>query len=274
MKHRFSGELADSVRRYEDDCDGATSAVLLVGGRGERLRTVLSSTPKPLAAVGNRSFLELLIRQLRCQGIRRLVMCTGYLADQIEHEFSDGHALDVAIRYSKESSPLGTGGALKHAQSYLQDTSEFLVMNGDSFVEIDFHQLIRFHREHGGLVSLAVSAVQNAHRYGTVEVAANNRVMGFREKTGSGAAGLVNAGVYVFNRAVLGYIPDGPASLERDIFPQVLDQGVYAFEQNGMFIDIGTPEDYARAQQLCDRLYDKACNAKCGAEPECAYPRE
>src|SRR5437667_4650320 len=140
MKHRFSGELADSVRRYEDDCDGATSAVLLVGGRGERLRTVLSSTPKPLASVGNRSFLELLIRQLRCQGIRRLVMCTGYLADQIEHEFSDGHALDVAIRYSKESSPLGTGGAMKHAQSFHQDTYDVLVMNRDYLLEFDIHK--------------------------------------------------------------------------------------------------------------------------------------
>jgi D-glycero-alpha-D-manno-heptose 1-phosphate guanylyltransferase len=266
MTHSFSGELADNVRGYAD----VTSAVLLVGGRGERLRAVLSSTPKPLASLGNRSFLELLVRQLRCQGIRHLVMCTGYLADQIEHEFSDGQALDVAIRYSKESSPLGTGGALKHAQPYLQDTSEFLVMNGDSFVEIDFHQLIRFHRKHGGLVSLAVSAVQNTYRYGTVEVGANSRVMGFREKTGSGAAGLVNAGVYVFNRAIFGFIPSGRSSLERDIFSQVLDQGVYAFEQNGMFIDIGTPEDYARAQELCDRLYDKACHAKSGVEPDCA----
>src|SRR5437588_11376450 len=117
MKQGFSEGVADRIRRYADVCDGDTSAVLLVGGRGERLREVLSSTPKPLASLGNRSFLEMLVRQLRCQGIRRLVLCTGYLADQIEHEFSDGHALAVAIRYSKESSPLGTGGALKHAQS-------------------------------------------------------------------------------------------------------------------------------------------------------------
>jgi D-glycero-alpha-D-manno-heptose 1-phosphate guanylyltransferase len=270
MTHRFSGEFANSVRRYTDAYDENTSAVMLVGGRGERLRSVLPSTPKPLASLGNRSFLELLVRQLRCQRIRRLVMCTGYLADQIEREFGDGHLFDVAIQYSKELSPLGTGGALKLAQLHLQETSDFLVMNGDSFLEIDFRQLIRFHREYGGLVSLAVSAVQDSRRYGTVEVGAHRRVMGFREKTGSGTAGLINAGVYVFNRAVFGSIPDGPSSLERDIFPKVLDQGVYAFEQNGMFIDIGTPEDYARAQQLCHRLYDKACPAKSGAVSECA----
>jgi D-glycero-alpha-D-manno-heptose 1-phosphate guanylyltransferase len=269
MKNKFSGELADSTRRYTDACDENTSAVLLVGGRGERLRSVLPSMPKPLASVGKRSFLELLVRQLQYQRIRHVVMCTGYLADQIEHEFGDGHIFDVSIQYSKEPSPLGTGGALKLAQPYVEGTSDFLVMNGDSFLEIDFRQLIRSHRKYDGLVSLAVVAVQNADRYGTVEVGTNSRVMGFREKTGSGAAGLVNAGVYVFNRSIFGFIPGGPSSLERDIFPQVLDQGVYAFEQNGMFIDIGTPEDYARAQQLCDRLYDKACQAKSGEGPEC-----
>ncbi len=227
---------------------------MLVGGMGTRLRSVVPSSPKPLAMVGGRPFLELLVRQLRHQGIRRLVMCTGHLADQIESEFGDGHDLDVEIVYSKEPHPLGTGGALKFARGYLQNRDDFLVMNGDSFLEIDFHQLIRFHRQHGGLVSMAVTRVQNAHRYGTVQVDAASRVTGFAEKTGSHAPGQVNAGVYVFSRAVLDLIPEGAASLERDVFPRVLDLGIYAAEQQGMFIDIGTPEDYARAQTVCGRF--------------------
>jgi NDP-sugar pyrophosphorylase family protein len=234
-------------------------AVLLVGGFGTRLRSVVPSTPKPLAAVGGKSFLELLVRQLRNQGITNLVMCTGYLGDQVRSEFGDGRSWGVAIEYSQEMGPLGTAGAVKLAQACLRDVPEFLVMNGDSFLEIDLDQLTRFHRGRGGLASMAVLQVDNAARYGTVKMEAQGRVIGFSEKTGCEGSGVVNGGVYVFNRAVLEYIPEGPASLERDVFPRILQCGVYALKQQGMFIDIGTPEDYALAQQLHGRLYESAC---------------
>jgi D-glycero-alpha-D-manno-heptose 1-phosphate guanylyltransferase len=233
-------------------------ALLLVGGKGTRLRSVVPSAPKPMAAVGGRSFLELLVQQLRVQGIRRLVMCSGYLADQIEEKFGDGRAWDVSIAYSREPEPMGTGGALRLAQSYLAEGADFLVMNGDSFLEIDLARLVQFHRERAGLASMAVVPVEDAGRYGTVRIDANGRVIGFSEKTGNNAPGVINAGVYVFNRAIFDHISPGPTSLERDVFPKVLAHGVHAFEQNGMFIDIGTPEDYARAQMICDRLYAAA----------------
>ena len=226
-------------------------AILLVGGLGTRLRSVVSSTPKVLASIGERSFLELLIRQLRSQGIRQLVMCTGYLADQIESRFGDGRIWDVSIEYSKEEMPLGTAGAVKLAERYLQDVPEFLVLNGDSFLEVDFENLMAFHRRcDDAIATMAVLRVENASRYGTVHMDERGRIKGFAEKTGSEAPGVVNGGVYVFNHSVLQHIPEGPASLERDVFPRLLDQGVYAQEQHGMFIDIGTPADYARAQQL------------------------
>jgi NDP-sugar pyrophosphorylase family protein len=233
-------------------------ALLLVGGMGTRLRSVVPATPKPLASVGNKSFLRLLVQQLHRQGIRRVVMCSGYLADQIEAEFGDGSGLDVEIKYSKETHPLGTAGAVKLAEHHLGEVSEFLVMNGDSFLEIDLHQLIQFHREHGALVSMAVVGVEDASRYGTVQVDSAQKVVGFLEKAGCDRPGMVNGGVYVFDQSVLEYIPDGPASLEKDVFPRLLSKGVYALEHHGMFIDIGTPEDYARAQQLCDQLYGAA----------------
>jgi D-glycero-alpha-D-manno-heptose 1-phosphate guanylyltransferase len=233
-------------------------AVLLVGGIGTRLQPVLPATPKPLAPVGSAPFLQLLVRQLRSQGIHRLVMCTGHLADQVVKEFGDGHKWDVAIAYSKESSPLGTAGALKFAEWHLTQASDFLVMNGDSFLELDFRELIRFHREHDGLISMAVRRVPDAARYGTVQLDTHNRVVGFREKMGASLPGIVNGGVYVFKRAILQHIPDGPASLEKDVFPRLLEHGAYALEQQGMFIDIGTPEDYARAQTLCHSLYQAA----------------
>jgi D-glycero-alpha-D-manno-heptose 1-phosphate guanylyltransferase len=235
-------------------------AVLLVGGMGTRLRSVIPSTPKPLAPVGKKSFLELLVRQLRHQGIRRLVMCTGYLADQIEDKFKDGRSWNIEIEYSKEPCPLGTAGAIKLAQRHLLDSPTFLVMNGDSFLEADFHHLIQFHREHRGLATMTALQVTNGARYGRVHLSTDHRVIGFEEKTGDPASGLVSAGVYVFNRAVFEHIPEGPSSLEKDVFPRLLSHGVYALEQRGMFIDIGTPDDYARAQELCDRLYGVALN--------------
>src|SRR5215468_2489689 len=110
-------------------------AALLVGGKGTRLQSVLPSTPKPLASIGDRPFLDLLVRQLSNQGVRNLVMCTGHLAEQVEAAFGDGQALGMSIAYSKETRPLGTGGAVKLAEKYLRDSSDFLVMNGDSFLE-------------------------------------------------------------------------------------------------------------------------------------------
>jgi NDP-sugar pyrophosphorylase family protein len=239
-----------------------TKAVLLVGGKGARLRSVVSATPKPLASIGERPFLELLVRQLSYQGIRRLVMSTGYLAEEIESAFGNGSAWDVAIEYSKELRPLGTAGAVKFAEHHLFGVSDFLVMNGDSFMEIDFHQLIRFHRDSGGLATIAVLRMKNEMRYGTVRVDSDGRVSGFSEKIGGDPTGFVNAGVYVFNRRIFDHIPEGPASLEKDIFPELLRHGIYALEQQGVFIDIGTPEDYARAQALSERLYSAVCGKR------------
>lgn len=233
-------------------------ALLLVGGKGTRLRSVVASAPKPMAAVGEQSFLELLVRQLRTQGVRRLVMCSGYLAEQIEAKFGDGSGWDVSIAYSRELQPMGTAGAVKLAREYLTGAQDFLVMNGDSFLEVDIARLVSFHRERNALATLAVVPVVDAGRYGTVRVEANGRVAGFVEKSGEGAPGVINAGVYVFSQAMFEHIPEGPASLEKDVFPRVLERGVYASEQRGMFIDIGTPEDYARAQVLCERLRNAA----------------
>jgi NDP-sugar pyrophosphorylase family protein len=229
-------------------------AVLLVGGLGTRLRSAVPSLPKALASVGERPFLELLVRQLGAQGIHQLVMCTGYLSEQIEDMFEGGGGFGATIEYSQESTPMGTGGALKLAQRYLRDDSEFLVLNGDSFLEIDFGRLVDFHRQRGGVATIALVPVPNASRYGTVQVAADGRVLGFAEKAGHNAPGTINAGVYVFDRALFDEMPEGASSLERDVFPRLLERGVYALEQRGLFIDIGTPDDYGRAREMCDRL--------------------
>jgi NDP-sugar pyrophosphorylase family protein len=237
---------------------------LLVGGLGTRLRPVVASAPKPLASVGDRPFLELLVRQLGYQGIHRLVFCTGYLADEIEKRFGDGQAWDATIEYSKELRPMGTAGAVKLAEPFLRDSTDFLVMNGDSFMEIDFQNLIHFHRSMGGIATLAILQMKNSMRYGTVQVAHGDRIVGFAEKSNSDSTGFINTGIYVFNRRIFDHIPEGlPAaggsvSLEKDVFPNLVEHGLFASKQNGMFIDIGTPEDYARAQDLSKMLYKAA----------------
>ena len=236
-----------------------TPAFLLVGGLGTRLQSVLSSTPKPLARVGKMPFLELLVLQLRSQGIRRIVMCTGHLASQIEQEFGDGKKWGVAIDYSQESQPLGTAGAVKLAERYLKSGfrlpgDERRLISGTRFTPVAFNFI-------GSMAEWSV------WRYAKFPMRRDTEPFiwtltiaswAFSEKTGSAVPGIINGGVYVFNRAVLNQVPQGPASFEKDVFPRVLEQGVYALEQYGMFIDIGTPEDYARAQTICQSLYQAA----------------
>jgi NDP-sugar pyrophosphorylase family protein len=238
-------------------------AILLAGGKGTRLQAVLSSKPKPLASVGNVPFLELLVMQLRSQGIRRMIMSTGYLAEQIEDTFGDGRRWEADIQYAREAEPLGTAGAVKFAASLLKKDSDFLIINGDSFTELDVNGFIRFHRQQDGLVSMAVCRVPDASRYGTVHFDGEKRITGFSEKTGQQQPGFINAGVYIFKRAMLDRIPEGPCSLEKGVFPELLTQEMYAFEGQGIFIDIGTPEDYARAQMLYEKLRQAAV-----AEPQ------
>jgi NDP-sugar pyrophosphorylase family protein len=162
---------------------------------------------------------------------------------------------------------LGTAGALKLAQRCLENESEFLVINGDTFLEIDFNEFILSHRKHGGVATMAVVPVENASRYGTVQVGADGRILGFLEKTGLKEAGIINAGVYVFSSPALALIPPGSVSLERDVFPLLMEQEFYAIEQRGMFIDIGTPDDYARAKKMFGRLADAAFNKRGGIPP-------
>jgi NDP-sugar pyrophosphorylase family protein len=180
------------------------------------------------------------------------------MAGQIESEFRDGSSRDVRIQYSREERALGTGGAVKLAEPYLQGMPDFLVMNGDSFVEIDLQEFVSFHRERGGLATIAAWEAANSARYGTIRMGEDFRVTGFLEKTGNEASGLINAGVYIFNNDVLSQLPEGPSSLERDLFPRLLDHGVYAVPQRGIFIDIGTPEDYAHAQALYNQIESAA----------------
>jgi NDP-sugar pyrophosphorylase family protein len=248
------GEPARNARsRVEPELRLAeVPALILAGGAGTRLRPVVSDRPKPMASVGGRPFLELQIESLRRAGVARFVLCVGYMRRHIEEHFADGGRFGVAIEYSVEDEPLGTGGALRLAAGRV--AGPFLALNGDSYLDADLADLARAHAQSRAadprcLGTLALAAVSDPRAFGCVRTDPSGRILRFEEKPGSEGPAHVNAGVYLLERALLDRIPEGrPVSLERETFPALLADGfhLYGREADGFFVDIGTPDGYRR----------------------------
>ena len=173
-------------------------ALILCVGLGTRLRRVIDDRPKPMASVAGKPFLEYLIWQLKRYGFRDIVLCIGYLGDQVRAYFGDGSDWDVHISYSHEPEPLGTGGAVKLAEALIREDN-FLVMNGDSFLDIDLNGLVNYHFEKRALATMALVEVENPARYGAVEINERGEIKNFVEKGMSSRSKLINGGIYVFN---------------------------------------------------------------------------
>ncbi len=228
-----------------------TPALILAGGLGTRLREAVPDRPKGLAPIGGRTFLDIQLELLREAGLRRFVLCIGYLAEQITSRYGDGSRLGVRIDYSIEDPGdlRGTGGALKLAERFIAPYG--LVMNGDTYFDIDYARLlerhVRVHRPRGAVATLALACAQDAARFGSIEVVPESGdVRRFREKAPEcpGQPGTVNGGVYVMERRLLDGVAAGRSfSLERDIFPAALAAGqILATEAHSEpFYDIGTP---------------------------------
>jgi len=225
------------------------TAVILAGGLGTRLRSVLANRPKVLAEVRGRPFLAFLLDQLAVTGIREVVLCTGYRGGQVWAEFGDAYG-GLHLVYSQEAEPLGTAGALRLALPGLW-SDPVLIMNGDSFCKTDLMAFWAWHGEQGADATLLLTRVPDTHRYGQVHVDAEGRVLQFAEKDGTGGPGWISAGIYLLSRRLLLMIPAGRAvSLEREMFPAWISQGLYGFRSEGRFLDIGTPEAYRMAKQF------------------------
>jgi len=226
-----------------------TTAFVLCGGLGTRLRSVLSDRPKSMALVAGVPFLQLLLENVRSQGIDQVILGTGYLADQIEDFFRDGRDLGLQISYSREHQPLGTGGALKLAEPLLSDP--LVVLNGDSYMAWSLAAASELFSRNGADAVIVLHSVPDVSRYGSVTIAPDGRVSQFVEKGSCTGAGLINAGVYLLGKHVVQALPaDKPVSLEKDVFPTLLGGKVYGLIANGLFIDIGIPADLERAQTL------------------------
>jgi len=226
-----------------------TTIVILTGGLGTRLRSVISDRPKVLVDICERPFLTFLLNQLVTAKAREVVLCTGFLADKV-HEIFGNTYKSLKISYSRESEPLGTGGALRLALPHLK-SDPVLIMNGDSFVDVDLTGYMEWFFKKDRWASLLLVKVPNTVRYGTVIVAEDERLTAFAEKGLDARPGWINAGIYIMKKSLVASIPTGIAfSLEREFFPSLVDKGLYGFSINGEFIDIGTPESYLRAQEF------------------------
>jgi D-glycero-alpha-D-manno-heptose 1-phosphate guanylyltransferase len=224
-------------------------AFVLCGGFGTRLRSVLSDRPKSMAPVSGVPFLELLLRQVSEQGVPEAVLGTGYMAEQIEDHFRDGAALGMQIRYSRESEPLGTGGAAKLAEPFLSDP--VVVLNGDSYVDWNLDAISELLERKNADAVMVLQRVPDIARYGSVAIDSDGRVTEFVEKGSRAGAGLINAGVYLLRKGIVTNLPEKQAtSLEREVFPKMPAGKLYGLVTEGIFIDIGIPEDLERAQTV------------------------
>lgn len=229
-------------------------ALILAGGAGTRLHSVLEGLNKPMAPVAGRPFLEYLLLQLKKHEVDEVTLCVGYKADLIQSYFSTGERWGIQIKYSYETDFLGTAGAIKLAGNLIHD-EVFFVMNGDSLFDIDLHTLMHYHRTMKARATLALVHVEDTQRYGSVRLNQLGQIVSFIEKREGNGVGLINSGVYVFAREVLDLIPGGqPISLEHDILPRLIGREIYGLPLNGYFIDIGIPADYMRLRSTPTQL--------------------
>ena len=233
------------------------TAVILAGGLGTRLRTVVKDRSKTMATVHGRPFLTYLFDQLSAAGIREAVLCTGYMGDQVRKELGATYN-GLRLRYSQEETPLGTAGAVRLAMPLVSSES-ILVMNGDSYCSADLNKYWETHGRLGYEGSLLLTQVPDVSRYGSVKTSPGNRVLSFEEKGAATGPGWINAGIYLFDRQMLEGIPQGTAvSMEREMWPQWIQRGVGAHHAEARFLDIGTPESYAETERFFAPLLQTA----------------
>lgn len=219
--------------------------VILAGGLGKRLRSLVSDRPKVLAEVGQRPFLDILINYLRNTGFSRIILSIGYLKDQIKERYAN-----QGILFAEEETPLGTGGGIKNAQELIR-SKNFFVMNGDSWIPsgVNMNMIHNFHKDKKALATVVLSSPRIQKDYGVVFLDKENLISHFNEKSKEEGTHFLNAGIYLLNQELFSRMSQTPFSLESDFFPSLIGEAFYGFPIEGEVVDIGTPERYVEAQQ-------------------------
>lgn len=226
-------------------------AVLLAGGLGTRLKSVVSDRPKPMALIGDKPFMEYVVHELSRHGITDIIFAVGYKGSMVEEYFGDGSRFQaedgsgpLRIRYAYEEELLGTAGAIKNAGRLVEE-DVFFVLNADTFYQIDYGRLVKLQQERNLSMALVLREVPDVSRYGQA-VLEEGRLTGFNEKTEEKKPGTINGGIYLMRRELLAEIPAGKVSLENEMIPRWLKEGkaLGGIVNDGYFIDIGIPDDY------------------------------
>jgi mannose-1-phosphate guanylyltransferase len=223
-------------------------AVILVGGEGTRLRPLTSTVPKPVVPLVDRPFISYMLQWLCHHGIDDVIMSCGFLAAGVRNVLGDGSAYGIKLRFVEEPDPRGTAGALKFAEPMLDE--RFLMLNGDVLTDIDLAAQIAQHERTGACATLALVPVEDPTAYGLVHVNDDHSVRDFLEKPSSDAidTNLISAGTYVLERRILELVePDRNVSIEREVWPRLIGDGLYGFPSDSYWLDIGTPERYLQA---------------------------
>jgi mannose-1-phosphate guanylyltransferase len=226
-------------------------AIVLVGGEGTRLRPLTEVVPKPALTLVDRPLLAYTIEWLAGHGVEEVILACGFLPDVLRDALAgEEDRAGVSIRYLVEPEPRGTGGAIRFAADELGDGlgETFLALNGDLLTDLDLTALLRAHRDGGGTATIGLHPVEDSSTYGLVSTGEGGEVVEFLEKSGHAIPGAINAGAYVLERGVLDRIPpDETVSIELDVFPRLIGNGLRAVPLDGYWIDIGTPERYLQA---------------------------
>lgn len=231
-----------------------TSAILLVGGRGTRLSPMTDDIPKPMLPIAGLPVTEHQILAAKRAGVTTLVLATSYLAEVFTPYFGDGGKWGIDLRYAIEKEPLGTGGAIAHAAAALDDDEDqpVLIFNGDVISDHDISAQIASHKENSADVTLHLIQVEDARAFGCVPTDSQNRVTAFLEKMDQPVTNWINAGCYIFNRAVIDSIPRGVVtSVERETFPGLItdNRRIFGYKENAYWLDIGTPAALFKASK-------------------------
>ncbi len=226
-------------------------AIVLVGGEGTRLRPLTSDVPKPAVTLVDRPFLAYAIEWLAAHGVTEVVLACGFLPDVLREALAgEEERAGLEITYVAEPEPLGTAGAIRFAAERLGERLEdrFLALNGDVLADLDLSALVRAHEDRGARATIGLHPVEDSAAYGLVSCDERGAVLEFLEKTGEPVPGQINAGAYVLERSVLDLMPAGQAvSIEREVFPRLVGDGLHGLLLDGYWMDIGTPERYLRA---------------------------
>ena len=226
-----------------------TDVLILCGGKGRRIQSIAKGRPKSMIDINGMPFLDILIDYIDNLGFKRIVLCIGYRSGFIKKYYS-GRKNRLEIVFSEEKELLGTGGAIKNAGPFIKSL-QFLVLNGDSFCRIDLQDFLRFHIEKHAGCSMVLTRIESSKDYGAVSLNETGEITAFNEKSKNENNGFINAGIYALNKELLSLIPGGKKfSLEKQLFPGIVNKRFYGYITERPLIDIGVPKRYNLANEM------------------------